>query len=154
MILLTNLSNLYPPPPEGGVEMQNCALCCAKVPFRGFRGKILCICVFVLLFPILLQAQEFNAKVTVNSSKIQGTNKDVFTSLQTQLNDFLNSQRWSAATFAPIERIECSFAIEIMTNPSDNNYQATLTVSAKRPVFNSTFTTPLIYFRDTEFDFT
>ena len=154
MILLTSLSNVYPPPPKGGVGMQNCALCCAKVPFRGFRGKILCVCVFVLLFPALLQAQELNAKVTVNSSKIQGTNKDVFTSLQTQLNDFLNSQKWSAATFAPIERIECSFAIEIMTNPSDNNYQATLTVSAKRPVFNSTFTTTLLYFRDTEVDFT
>lgn len=117
------------------------------------HGTILCVFVFNTLFPTLLQAQEFNARVTVNSSRIEGSNKDVFTSLQTQLNDFLNTQRWTSGTFSPTERIECSFAIEILTNPRDDYYQAALTVSAKRPVFNSTFTTTLIYFRDTEFDF-
>ena len=124
--------------------------------FKTISFVSLCLCVFAfnILFSNSLQAQELNAKVTVNSSKIDASKKDIFTSLQTQLNDFLNSQRWSAATFSPIEKIECSFTIEIITNPSDNNYQGTLTVSAKRPVFNSTFTTALIYFRDTEFNFT
>ncbi len=74
--------------------------------------RILCtIC--VIIFSCVLQAQEFNVRVTVNSSRIEGSNKDVFTSLQTQLNDFLNTQRWTAATFSPTEKIECSFAIEI-----------------------------------------
>jgi len=122
----------------------------ALTPPLGGWGVFLCL---FLMLPTLLQAQEFNAKVTVNAAKIEGSNKDIFISLQSQLNDFLNTQRWTSAAFSPIERIECSFAIEILTNPRDDYYQAALTVSAKRPVFNSTFTTTLIYFRDTEFEF-
>ncbi len=123
--------------------------------------KILCLsrligisCAFVfIIFPGVIYGQELNAKVTVNSSRIEGTNKDVFTSLETQLNSFLNSQKWSAATFSQTEKIDCSFSIVILTNPSDNYYQAELSVSAKRPVYNSTYTTSLINFRDTEFEF-
>ncbi|MCL2651343.1 MAG: DUF4835 family protein [Candidatus Azobacteroides sp.] len=122
----------------------------ALTPPLGGWGVIFALSIFT---PALLQAQEFNAKVTVNSSRIEGTNKDVFTSLERSLNDFLNSQRWSAATFSPIEKIECSFTVAILTNPRDNYYQAELLVSARRPVYNSTYTTSLINFRDVDFEF-
>jgi len=115
-----------------------------------FSFALLCVCAF---FPFVLPAQELNAKVTVNSSRIEGTNKDVFTSLEIQLNEFLNSQKWSAVSLSPVEKIECSFSIEVLTNPRPDNYQAALTVSARRPVYNSTYTTGLIYFRDNEFEF-
>ncbi len=109
---------------------------------------------FLLFFYVSsLLSQELNAKVTVNSSRIQGTDKAVFTSLETALNEFLNTKKWSAATFSQTEKIECSFSIVILTNPNDNFYQAELSVSAKRPVYNSTYTTSLINFRDTEFEF-
>ncbi|MDR0231639.1 MAG: DUF4835 family protein [Dysgonamonadaceae bacterium] len=120
---------------------------------KNCYSVILLFCYFNLFTPALLQAQELNASVSVNSARIEGSNKDVFTSLQTQLKDFLNTRRWSAATVSPTERIECSFAIEILTASREGFYQAALTVSAKRPVYNSTYTTALIYFRDTEFEF-
>ena len=108
---------------------------------------------FFTFLPIFAQAQEFNARVSVNALRIEGSNRDVFTSLENQLNDFLNTQRWSSATFSPMERIDCNFSIEVLTNPNGDYYQAALTVSARRPVFNSTYTTTLISFRDTEFEF-
>ncbi len=111
------------------------------------------LCLFILLFPNLLQAQELNAKVSVNSSRIEGTDKEVFVSLERSLNEFMNGQKWSAATFSPVEKIECNFQLVILTNPSSDYYQAELLVSARRPVFNSTYTTSLINFRDTNFEF-
>ena len=131
MILSTNLSKL----------------------FKGIFLNVLILFIFLTLSSTSLQAQELNAKVTVNSARIEGTNKDVFTSLERSLNEFMNSQRWSAATFSPIERIECSFQIVILTNPSSDFYQAEILVSARRPVFNSTYTTSLINLRDTNFEF-
>ena len=149
MILLTNL--LKPLNPLKGTLCSIMSRFTALTLPLGGWGVFLCFC--VLLSPELLQAQELNAKVTVNSSRIEGTNKDVFTTLQTQLNEFLNSRKWSAATLSPIEKIECNFSIEVLTNPSGDHYQAALSVNARRPVYNSTYTTGLIYFRDTEFDF-
>ena len=43
---------------------------------------------------------ELNAKVTVNSDKVQSTNKQVFTTLQTALTEFLNNRKWTDAIFA------------------------------------------------------
>jgi len=114
-------------------------------------GVLLCIC--ILLSSNFLYAQELNARVSVNSSRIEGTNRDVFTSLEQALNQFLNTKKWSAASFSQTEKIECSFTIVILTNPSGDFYQAELTVSARRPVYNSTYTTNLINFRDTDFSF-
>ncbi len=113
-----------------------------------FSTLILCLCCIYSCM-----AQELNAKVTVNSSRIQGTNKEVFTSLEKSLNEFINTKKWSAATFSQTEKIECSFSIVILTNPTDNHYQAEISISARRPVFNSIYTTNLINFRDTEFEF-
>ena len=116
--------------------------------------KILCLSVFMFsVLPCALQAQELDAKVTINSSRIDGSNKDVFVSLERTLNDFLNTQKWSAATLSQAEKIECSFSIVILTNTSSNYYQAELSVSARRPVYNSTYMTNLINFRDTDLEF-
>jgi len=121
-----------------------------RLPIKGWGG-LLCLC--LILFPNLLHAQELNAKVTVNSSRIEGSNKEVFISLENALNQFLNSKKWSAATFSQTEKIECSFSIVVLTNPSGDSYQAEMSVSAKRPVYNSTYTTNLLNFRDTDFAF-
>ena len=119
----------------------------------SFIKGVVCIVLFCLASTANLHAQELNAKVTVNSSRIEGTNKDVFTSLERQLNEFINMKKWSAATFSQLEKIDCSFSIVILTNPSNDSYQAELSVSARRPVYNSTYTTNLINFRDTDFEF-
>lgn len=115
--------------------------------------KYLYIILLIFFSSVSIKAQELNAKVTVNSNRIEGTNKDVFTSLEKNLNEFMNSQKWSAATISQVEKIECSFTIAILTNPSDGHYQAELSVSARRPVYNSTYTSSLINFRDSEFEF-
>lgn len=110
--------------------------------------------VFVcLLLGFTAGAQELNARVTINSDKVQGTNKQVFTTLQTALTEFINNRRWTDATFAVNERIDCTFTFIINEMPSESSFKAELQVQARRPVYNSGYSTTLFNFRDTQLDF-
>ena len=102
--------------------------------------------------PFIANSQELNARITVNSDKIQGTNKSVFTTLQTSLTEFVNNRKWTDATFAVNERIDCSMTI-IVNEQNDNTFSAEIQVQSRRPVYNSAYTTTLFNFRDTQFDF-
>lgn len=93
-------------------------------------------------------AQELLARVSVNGSQV-GSNVDrkVFQSLQGALQTFLNNRKWTEDSYQQNEKINCNFLLNI--NTADNNiYTATLVVQAARPVYNSTYVTPLINFQD------
>ncbi|HCC51173.1 MAG TPA: DUF4835 domain-containing protein [Porphyromonadaceae bacterium] len=98
------------------------------------------------------QTQELNAVLTINSDKVQGSNKQVFNTLQTALAEFINAKKWTTATFAQNERIDCNFTI-IVNSLENNLFSCEIQVQARRPVYNSTYTTTIFNFRDTEFDF-
>ena len=116
-------------------------------------SKLINTVILCLVIALPLQAQELNARISVNSDRIQGTNKNVFTTLERALNQFINGTRWSAATFATNERIDCSFSVVILEQPTDNTFRAELLVQSSRPVYNSTYITNLLNHRDTKFDF-
>jgi Domain of unknown function (DUF4835) len=93
-------------------------------------------------------AQELQAKVSVNAERV-GTkvDKKIFQTLQSAIANFLNNRKWTGETFQQNEKINCNFLLSIKTG--DNNiYTATLTVQAARPVFNSSYVSPLINFID------
>jgi hypothetical protein len=106
---------------------------------------------FLLLYPASMGAQELNARVTVNGDKVQG-NKQVFATLQNALSELINNRRWTEATFASSERIDCTFAI-IVNKQEENTFQAEIQVQASRPVYNSGYVTTLLNFRDQQLDF-
>lgn len=95
---------------------------------------------------------ELNARITINSDKVQGSDKQVFTTLQEALMEFVNNRRWTDATFGINERIDCSFTI-IINEQTDNSFTGEIQVQASRPVYNSSYTTNLFNFRDTELNF-
>lgn len=110
--------------------------------------------IIIFLFSVsAIRSQELNATVSVNSSRVQGSNRQVFSSLEDALRTFINDRKWTDADFRPVERIDCSFALIINEAVSDNSFKAELMVQARRPVFNATYTTVLLNFRDTQFDF-
>ncbi|MEG1544306.1 MAG: DUF4835 family protein, partial [Tannerellaceae bacterium] len=113
-----------------------------------------------LLFLFLLcalpkpgEAQELNARISINTDKVQSTNKQVFTTLQTALTEFVNNKKWTDATFAVNERIDCTITIIVNEMPSDNSFKSEIQIQARRPVYNSSYTTTLFNFRDTQLDF-
>ncbi|MDF9830636.1 hypothetical protein M2133_001990 [Parabacteroides sp. PF5-6] len=106
----------------------------------------------VLCVSLQVDAQEMNARVTINSSQVQGTNKQVFTTLQNALTEFINNRKWTDATFSVNERIESTFTINI-SEQQDNAFKGTLQIQARRPAYNSGYSTNLLNFQDRQIDF-
>ena len=106
-----------------------------------------------LLSAFSVSAQELSCRVQVNSDKIQGTNKQVFTTLQQAITEYINTRKWSEAQIAVNEKIDCSILI-IVNSVTDTRYSCEIQVQSRRPVYNSSYTTTMLNFRDTEFEFT
>lgn len=94
-------------------------------------------------------------KVEVNTSQLEGTNKSVFEALQNAVSEYVNTTKWTDAQFSANERIEATLFFNITKyDEGDGRMEGTLQVQAIRPVYNSSYTTTLINFRDTKVDFT
>jgi len=101
-----------------------------------------------------VSAQELNARVTVNSSRVGTTvNKNVFQTLQTALNTFMNNRKWTKDVFLANEKIDCSFFLNLQPTNDENVFTASLTIQAGRPVYNTSYLSPLINFQDEDIIF-
>lgn len=99
-------------------------------------------------------AQELNAKVTVNSSRVGNTvNKNVFQTLQNALTNFLNNRKFTSDKFLPNEKIDCNFLLNLQQTSDANVYSASLTIQAARPIFNSSYLSPIVNFQDEDITF-
>jgi hypothetical protein len=110
---------------------------------------------FLLLFSssLLINAQELNCLVSINSDKISGSNKQVYQTLQTSLTEFINQKKWTNKKFKPQERITCAFNITINKQTDSNRFNASIQVQAARPVYNTSYASPIINIKDTDFNF-
>jgi hypothetical protein len=97
-------------------------------------------------------SQELRCNITINTSKIQGTNKNVFNTLQTSLNEFMNGTKWTNHSFAEEERIDCSFLLTI-NEYSGSRCSGSLQVQARRPVYKSSYQTIILNHVDDDFAF-
>ena len=105
------------------------------------------------VFFVSVKAQEIRCSVTVNSDKIEGSNKQVFETLKTSIEEYMNQNRWTNMTFAEHEKIECNMLIVVST-VTDNMYSCEITLQSRRPVYGTSYTTPLLNFKDNNFNFT
>ncbi|WP_299667688.1 DUF4835 family protein [uncultured Polaribacter sp.] len=111
------------------------------------------IFIFLLFLSIVsLKAQELNCLVTVNSDQIAGSNQQVFTTLQQALNEYINQTKWTDRVVKPEERINCAMTV-LITSRNNNNFTATLQVQSTRPVYNSSYASPILNIKDNEFNF-
>jgi hypothetical protein len=100
-----------------------------------------------------LQAQEFKCNVQVLSQKVQGTNKQVFETLQSELYEFMNNRVWTDHVYDIEERIECSFLFNITDQISADEFTATLQIQVRRPVYNTNYNTVMFNFVDDDIEF-
>ena len=124
----------------------------AKAIISKLAGLLFCLA--FLLMPFKAQAQELSPTLTVNTSKIQGTDKDVFQSMENAIRELLTHQVWTDYHFSEKERIQCNF--NLLVNKYDaqsGKMTCELTVQSSRPVFGSTYNTTVFNFRDTEVEF-
>lgn len=100
-----------------------------------------------------LFGQELRCTVTINSDQVQGTNKEVFNTLKQSIEEYVNTLRWTNLTFLEKERIECSMLI-MVKSVQDNTFTCEFTCQSRRPVFGSSYYTPLLNIKDNNFVFT
>ena len=110
--------------------------------------RTLAIALVGLCLTYTATAQELEAKVVVNHSKIQGTNNSVFTTLQEAMTEFLNTRKWSNAQYATREKIVCSFNLIVNEYSDDGRFSCNLMVQSNRPVFNASYSSAVFNFND------
>lgn len=114
--------------------------------------KRLCFVSILLLTALFVSAQELRCKVTINSDKIEGSNKSVYETLRQTLEEYINTTRWTNLTFAEKERIDCSMMI--IVNSVDNNvYHCEMQIQSRRPVYNTAYYSSMVNMRDVQFNF-
>ena len=97
-------------------------------------------------------SQELNCDVIVNARQTGNENVQVFKTLETQLKEFVNNTKWTNKDFSQKERINCSMVINIEDNNSDI-FQASIQIRSARPIFNSSYSSPVYNFNDRDFTF-
>jgi hypothetical protein len=110
-----------------------------------------------LLIPALstaiVKSQELNCNVQISAQKIQGSNRQVFESMQRDLYEFMNNTVWTNHVFSYAERIDCNILINLTDQLSADEFKGTIQVQLRRPVFNTTYNSTLLNFVDNNFQF-
>ena len=118
------------------------------------KAYLLLAFLLTALGPGLGRAEDLQANVTVLASRVPTTvDHKVFNTLQTALYSFLNSRNWSNESFQNNEKIRCNFLVNVSSAGDNNSFQASLTIQAGRPIYNSSYQSPLINFQDPNFAF-
>jgi len=84
----------------------------------------------------------------VSSAQLEGTDKRVFQELQTSLYEFINDRVWTNYQFSQEERIECSFMLTLQERLASNEYTGRLNIVYRRPVYKTSYDTPMFNYMD------
>ncbi|EIA08409.1 DUF4835 family protein [Flavobacterium frigoris] len=107
---------------------------------------------FLLLTFGLVQAQQLNCIVTVNSDKLSNANQQVFKTLENSLTEFVNKTDWTGKNYKQNEKVNCSMYITVLSNNSDQ-FACTIQVQSSRPIYNSSYSSPVLNYNDKDFSF-
>ncbi|OBW43246.1 hypothetical protein AB670_00439 [Chryseobacterium sp. MOF25P] len=111
--------------------------------------------IIILFFLIVFNfsfSQELLATVQVNSQSLGGSNTQVYKALEKSLRDFINNTSWTGKKLQNFEKIKSNFAI-VLSERDGNKYKGAIVIQAVRPVFNSSYESPLLNLKDNRFAF-
>lgn len=113
--------------------------------------------IYILVTGLIICFQAYNQELRCNiqlvTSKLQGTNKQVFQTMQTAMTEFMNNTAWTGYKFSSNERIECTFLFNFTDMKGDDEFIGTLQIQVRRPVFNSSYSSVLFNYVDNDIDF-
>jgi hypothetical protein len=99
------------------------------------------------------KTQELNCNVQISAQQIQGSNRQVFETMQRDLYEFMNNSVWTNHVFNYSERVECNILLNLTDQLSADEFKGTIQVQMKRPVFNTTYNTTMLNFMDNNVQF-
>jgi len=107
----------------------------------------------LILIPFQIFSQELKCNVQVVSQQIQGTNKQVFQTLQTAIYEFMNTIVWTNHIYGIDERIECNLLFNITDQISADEFKGTLQIQSRRPIYNTNYNTVMFNYMDNDIHF-
>ncbi len=111
---------------------------------------------FILSFfflTVAISSQELDCNVIISSDRIQGSNKEIFTSMQESISDFMNNTSWSNQIYLASERIECNLTLDISEQLPGDEFKAKLMIQVRRPVFGSSYNSVIFNYVDNDIQF-
>ncbi len=119
----------------------------------SIKSKLLLTATLMLLTIKAATAQELYCNVQVSAQKIQGSNREIFQSMQRDIYEFMNGMVWTDNLFSFSERIDCNILINLDEQLSADEFNGTLQVQLSRPAFNTTYESTVLNFMDNNFRF-
>lgn len=108
---------------------------------------------FICMFSLLaMEAQELNCTITINSDQVGQTNQQIFRTLERSLNDFVNKTKWTNKVYKEQERVNARMFITVSEYES-NRFKASIQLQSSRPVFNTSYESPVLNYKDDQFNF-
>jgi hypothetical protein len=117
------------------------------------RGRRLFVFFALLAMPFFAYQQELRCNVQINSQKIQGTNRQVFQTLQTAVYEFMNNTSWTNHIYGQDERIECNIMIVLNEQLGSDEFRGSIQVQSRRPVFGTSYNTTMLNIVDNNMNF-
>jgi hypothetical protein len=109
--------------------------------------------IFLVFITGSVKSQELNCNIQISAQRIQGSNRQVFETMQRDIYDFMNSTVWTNYVFSYAERIDCNILINLNEQLSADEFRGTIQIQLSRPVYNTTYNSTLLNFMDNNFQF-
>lgn len=111
------------------------------------------ISLFLLLFIYHLSfSQELLATVQINAQQLGGSNQQAYKALEKSLRDFINNTSWTGKKLQNFEKVKCNFSV-VIAERDGNRFKGSIVIQAVRPVYNTSYESPLINLQDQRFAF-
>ena len=119
--------------------------------------KKISICLLLALcspqFCVPSFSQELNCTVDILSPQIQdATAQALFQNMKNAIYQFMNTTKWTNDEFTSQEKIECSILINITSENSPTDFNATMLIQSRRPVYKSSFNSVILNLQDNNVD--
>jgi len=124
------------------------------IRLRMMTGLTLCLVALIALSSTSTQAQELNCTVQILSSQIQSSDKRAFETLRKAVYEFMNTRKWTNDQFRAEERIECSILMNITKWNKLDQWEGTMQIQVRRPIYNSSYNSRILNINDQDLIFT
>ncbi len=111
--------------------------------------------IFISLFSICscLLGQEIRGRVQISTPGMSEHERQIMRTLQGELNELFNQTSWTNYEFHQNERIEASIRITIDEKEGADVYKGTIQVQSRRPIYNSSYSSPILNINDRDLQF-
>lgn len=104
-----------------------------------------------LLIGYSANAQELIANVIIDHELIQNTEKSIFIDMKSNIQQFINTRKWTNDRYGPTEKIKMNLNIKLQDQPSIGQFKGVVQIQFIRPVYGVGYETSTINYLDKDF---